>query len=381
MMKFARPALILSLAAVLISGGARGPEGSPQDDARLADQHLSAIRLLQRWAQAIYRFLPSEGGGRCVPHVGEWVDHGDGTFTQRILTDDCTRIINTNYGGSSSDYDQDILYSDGIRERVRARTAARFNGGPGILRVGHVLSTGDRVTYLLKLYQDPGRDRSGKAIPRLNFWYGQASRGRVELASGEVMDFELLQTKAFSNHNFLGRRDLSPEATEAWFDRDPRTRAWVPKPDRLRVEFSRGTAGTLTLDIPTEDPTSSQPSFRRTSTGELRFPDGRRMALVLLPAQRGEPGFPRWKFWRTRGAGYEGMFELAPSLAGRGQVLRQQGSQRSLAFAARWDRNGVGTVVLSNGQARPGGPTGGALEFGTLRWSGMAAALGPTPGL
>ena len=52
-----------------------------------------------------------------------------------------------------------------------------------------------------------------------------------------------------------------------------------------------------------------------------------------------------------------------------------------MQFIARWNRAGQGPVIVAQTATEPGSPFAGALEFGLMKWSGLAAAFGPAPGL
>ncbi|MBI3911917.1 MAG: hypothetical protein HY320_13425 [Armatimonadetes bacterium] len=373
--RFLIPAAGLALAIAAPGLARRG-----QAQAEMANQHLSAIVLLQRWAQAIYHFLPAQDGG-CEPTFGEWVDNGDGTFTQVNQTADCTRIVNTSYGGQFDFYDQAITYSNGIREQLQVRPVERFNEAPGKVHFDHRFSTGDHVEYDQELQQETALDADGNPISGLNFWYALISRGSVRLASGQHLQFELRQTKSFDCYNFFNDSFLPEEVCDEWFVFNEELGVLVPRPDRLHVSLGDGTpVGTLDLAIPTADPFAGVPDFFQNVTGTFVL-GNRTMDVLLIPNSPDDPDFPRWKFWQTSGRGYQGMFQLGVDFSGGGQAFDSRGRRRRLQFAARWNRSGIGTVILPNGQTRPGGPTSGALEFGNLKWSGLATAFGPTPGL
>ena len=149
----------------------------------------------------------------------------------------------------------------------------------------------------------------------------------------------------------------------------------VPRPDRLFVRLCGRPEATLNVEFPIVSPQT--PDFSVPTTGT--FTVGRETFTIALSTDT--PDVPRWTLWETRGPDYRGLFQLGTGFAGRGQAFeqRRRGGER-LHFAARWDQRGIGVVILPNGQTRPAGPLGGAMEFGQLRWSGLAAAFGPSPG-
>lgn len=373
-----RLSLVLIPAALLVLGvAAPGPARNVSREADLANRHLSAIVLIQRFAQAVYRFLPPVDNG-CPPTDTGFIDNGDGTFTRRLTTADCSRVVITNFGGSPSDYDIDTTLSSGIRELLQVRTAESFNGGPGKVSFVHTFSTGDRVEYLQELQQEAALDEGGAPIFGLSFWYALVSNGSVRLRSGQSMNFELRQTKSYDCFNFFNGTDLPPDVCDEWFVFNEEFGVMVPRPDRLHVELQGGARGTLDLSIPVLDPFAGIPDFALDTTGTIDLGGGPIGVRLFTDT----PEAPGWKFWETGGPGYAGSFLLGEGFSGGGQAFRTgAGSRRRLHFAARWNRSGIGTVILPNGQTRPAGPTSGALEFGNLKWSGLASAFGPAPGL
>jgi hypothetical protein len=374
------PALILALTAALPLDAAR----NTRRDQEVANQHLSAIVMIERFAQAIYAFEPGADAG-CTPEFGKWMDNGDGTFTQVNVSADCTRTVNTNFGGVADDFAQEITFSNGIRESVRARPIERFNEGPGRTQVSHAFSTGDRVDYEIELQQEPALDEFGEPIPGLNFFYALVRRGTVRLRGGQVIEFELRQTKAFDCFNFFNGTELPPDVCNEWFVFNEKFGVLVPRQDRLNAVLRAGRLrGTLELNFPIIDPAIDAIDFSQPTTGTMSL-YGRELEVELTSTNLKVPG---WNQWRSFAPGYEGIFELGQRFSGRGQAFRVRSGagaagrrRRQLEFAARWDERGIGTVIFGNGQTRPAGPTGGLLEFGSLRWSGLAAAFGPSPGL
>lgn len=373
--------LFLALACAL-PGAAR----SPGSDVSIARRHLTAIMLIQRWAQAIYGIVPAAAGGeRCEPRVGEWVDNGDDTYTRETIQANCLRSVITNYGRSSSDYDLRVYDRETLLETLLVRTVERFNGGPAKVRFEYRLADGSRVEFdqELQLLIVPSGPAAGA-----NLYYGLISSGEVRLGSGDCLEFTLRQTKARNCLYPLTSVPLPEEVCREWFDgADPATA--VARPDRLEVRMGcvRET-GRMTLSVPISNPMGSIPDFAQPATGRLVL-GGKTMSVTLTTD---EPEVKGWKYWRTRGSGFDGTFELQSDFSGRGQVYRRRARRPranellkagpgSLQFAASWNERGIGTILLNDGQTMPAGPFAGALEFGSLKWSGLASAFGPTPGL
>ena len=229
----------LSLLGAVVLAAVPGRAGNPREQAALANQHLSGIVLIRRWADGLYHFIPSDSDMHCDPSATPFVDNGDGTFSQDIVTADCVKIHIVNYGGSPSDYDEFFMYPDGTTETLRARTAQTyFNGGPQVVHFVHDISTGEHIVYDETLQLDPARDDMGNPIPNLNFWYALITEGEVHLADGEVQDFTLLQTKAFDCTNIFTGQQIAQSECDKWFDVNQDLGGIrVPKPDRLSVRL------------------------------------------------------------------------------------------------------------------------------------------------
>src|SRR4051794_214098 len=104
-----RKAQFLILTSLLCLAAASPGPASVQNEAALAGAHLSAIMLIQRFAQAFSRVQPPVDRG-CKPTDTGFRSNGDGTSTRIVTTRGCTRIVIRVRDDSQSDYTIDTTY-------------------------------------------------------------------------------------------------------------------------------------------------------------------------------------------------------------------------------------------------------------------------------
>lgn len=301
---------------------------------RLAQEHLSAIIVVQRWAEFAYDLRPRIMGG-CTPTFSDPVEHPDGSFTQSFVNEDCSRGTITSKPDLS--FRTVIRYPDGFGETVTGVTSDFTRPpdiGPQQYDVQHVLSTGDRATYRERL-------QLVEFFPNVFFITRIDTTGTLTLASGRRATFTFAQGVDLP-------RDL--------FD------VRLPGGERLHWEIPVDFDGLPDLSRPA-------PGTYRVGSQKLDF-------AVVGEGLAGEGGrFTRWTLRDNRGL--DGLFNLNADFSGRGRALRRG----RLQFVGSWNRKAVGTVLLANGQAAVAGPSAGAQDFGNTRFRGLALANAPHPGL
>src|SRR5207247_533917 len=119
-----------------------------------AQQHLSAVIVVQRLAEFAYDLRPAPAHP-CTPSQTDPVLNPDGSTTQMFVNEDCSRATVIAYPNGS--FRTVLRYPDGFEESVRADTSDYLFPPDGCAQrwdYQHTLSTGDRSTYTSRIQWD-----------------------------------------------------------------------------------------------------------------------------------------------------------------------------------------------------------------------------------
>jgi hypothetical protein len=336
------------LAALLISGlGATRVQGaSGVRELRLAQQHLSAVLLVQRWAEIGYRIgpapeetcepIPPDG----VPAVP--VEQPDGSFRIFRRSLDCSEGF-TEFREGSADFLVQTRRTDGVQETATF-VASGFvpDIDPPVVQaydVDHRLSTGDSARYTVRF--------EVLAFPEFGFFLitGQTTEGEMISASGETVQFLWVQPRPLLDEFPLRYTDTLD----------------LTLPSRERLHWEIPVVNTDFGDV--IDFSRPAPGTYRAGTSRINF---------TVSGSEGQ--FRQWTI--SDGRGLSGLFNLNQDFSGRGRALRR----RKLQFVGSWNTQARGTVLLANGQAAVAGPSAGAQDFGAMRFRALGLANAPAPG-
>ena len=335
--------LLFALGMVLGAGttGRTAPAGTLKPK-QSATQLMTGVTAVRKWGEFIYGVAPP-GGASCEPFQTPPEDLGDGRQRWTLRDEFCVEITTTMH--LNGDYISEVRYPDGSRETLNVVGSDFFftnpDGFPLTIHFEHRLSDGDRVEYV----------------------------GRIDAFDFDGTPFVLAEHYA-GEIVLRGSRPVS-------FSLD-RVNDFPAPPDVLHVEFPGGTE--LDLLIPF-DLFLNAPDFSQAAVGEISV-SGKSLAFQLVSDDPfgADPRWTRLIVGPESNPGRQelnGHFELGPDFSGRGQMFRG----KKLDFAAQWSDTQTAQVILPNGQATSAGPAAGLLSFAFLRWSGLASAFGPSPGL
>lgn len=312
--------------------------GAATSPVQVANHLMTAVFAAKQWARLLYRLRPPAPAVR-PRQVLPPVNNPDGGVTQVILLEDGTDLSTTFFPDES--YAQQFRYPDGVVEDIQA-APEDFNEGAGAwnrFRFHQATSLGAVADYNVDFewVEDPPE------VWNLNATH---HTGAFK-AGGRVFDFKLDRDFVF----------FGPDRFTGGAADGTRLEMTVP------LDFLRFRAD---LTQPTEAILSFQgKAFPFTLTTEA--PGGFQWDHVRVGPTNRPP----------KPSESNGDFALASDYSGRGQMFLG----RKLSFVARWNSKQIANVILPSGQAGSSGPTAGAIDFSSLRWSGLASGFGPSPGL
>jgi ribosomal protein L28 len=301
---------------------------------------MTAVVAVKQWSLFLYRIAPP-APPTCEPSQTPVVTNPDGSFTSTYVSATCVRSVVTTFPDTS--FRVVIHYPGGPREEQAAK-ASDFLFPPNqvarTFTVTHRFNNGNRAEYVIRRELQP-------------------------LFPG----FAILTAEHYRGSFFTKGRRIR-------FSLD-RTYGEDPKPDDFRATLPGGTRIALLIPF---DPINHTPDFSQPAKGQITVA-GRAFSFALSASQPETDR--RWDALDVGGTGpwkaneLHGSFRLHAAFSGRGQMY----AGSALAFVAAWDSRARATLVSSNGHATSAGPARGALDLLALRWSGLASANGPQPGL
>jgi hypothetical protein len=337
-----RPQMMIALlacAALLGSAEARGSKDL--ETIRLAQQHLSAVVTVQRFAKFLYnigfaRPLEVKKNG-----LGNVITTPEGAVTQRIFFTDGSEALLTKETDFTS---AEVHYHDGRRESIR--TVAGVLGKV----TQHFLSTGDLARYV-ELDRNNPRDPTGDSILEGEMIQARGVRSTFRktnfFSALDPFNLDVLEVDLPNNEHL----HWEVRVTDGQSDDRP---AGIPLFDQPTTGSYRAGKKTIQFDLRSAATDDEESAGRRTS------------------ADPAPTTFDRWSF--ADGA-TTGEFSLNPDFSGQGSA-RTPGS---LLFLGRWNTQARGTLLLADGQAQAAGPSAGAQAFGNVVFNRAILALAPKP--
>lgn len=339
-MNWHRPAaLAVILGAAL--GATRASARSGIAELRLAQEHLSAVRVVQRWVAIAYNVHPDAANG-CTPSFGDFTFNDDGSFSQQSVGQDCS--TSDLLGQLDGSFKVTTHYPDGLSEQVTAVAGNFLIPDPPLLpqqfEFTDQLSTGDRAHYIVKF------DLEDNGTGNL-FIVNTTTDGTLTTASGQTFQIHFVQPRPTDATTFTDTLDVTLPGHERLHLQIPSQEAFNQLGNPVEtIDFTRPVAGSYTA-----------------GTNTIRFQvegDGNR--------------FTRWSL--GDGGKLAGIFALNQDFSGSGRALKG----RQLQFVGKWDQKARGTILLSDGQAAVAGPSRGASDFGNLKFRAFGLANAPSPG-
>ena len=340
-MNWHRPALLAVIVGAALCA-TRASARSGVAEIKLAEQHLSAVRTVQRWAAFAYG-LRAPVANPCQPMIGDVVFNPDGSTSQHFVNEDCSQADVTVQPDTS--FTTDIKYPGGLEEHVQGVASDFVIPDPPLFPqqfdITHTLSTGDRAHYVQKFQlEDNGTG--------LLFIVNTTTDGTLTLGSGETAKLHFVQPRPSNATAFTDVLDLTLPSHEKLH--------WEVPITRFFDDF-----GNLGEEV---DFTRPAPGSYQAGASSIDF-------QVLGANDR----FNRWLL--GDGGKLSGQFVLNQDFSGSGRALRG----KQLVFVGKWDVRARGTILLADGQAAVAGPSRGATDFGNLRFRALGLANAPAPGL